>query len=198
MSGTFDFNLDPYSNFLSLYEEARENKLPDPHAMSLATVSKEHKPSVRIVYYKGILRDGFSFYTNYQGRKALDIESNPNVCTNFFWSQLERQVRVEGKAVRTTRAESEAYFKTRIRESQIGAWASEQSRQLESLSAIADRYKEIEAKYENKDVPCPPHWGGFIIIPEAIEFWFGRHGRMHERYQYCKADSGWSRRLLNP
>jgi pyridoxamine 5'-phosphate oxidase len=198
MSGNFDFNLDPYSNFLSLYEDATKNQLPDPHAMSLATVSKESKPSVRIVYYKGILRGGFSFYTNYQGKKSQDLESNSYVCTNFFWSQLQRQVRIEGTVVKTTRAESESYFKTRIRESQIGAWASEQSQPLESFEAIAKRFKGLEEKYKSKDVPCPPHWGGYLIIPEAIEFWFGRHGRMHERYKYSKVGSEWSRQFLNP
>lgn len=196
--GRFDFNLDPYANFLSLYEDAVDKKVPDPNAMALATVSKEHKPSVRTVLYKGILRDGFSFYTNYQGRKAQDIEFNPNVCVVFFWSQLERQIRIEGKAIKTTRTESETYFKTRVRESQLGAWASEQSRPLESQEVINKRYKDLELEYLNQEVPCPPHWGGYIILPDLVEFWFGRHGRMHERYQFVRARFDWDRRLLNP
>ncbi len=197
MSG-FNFNLDPYANFVSLYEEAVDKKMPDPNAMALATVDKNNKPSVRIVFYKGLIRDGFSFYTNYNGRKAQDIASNPNVCVNFFWSALERQIRIEGRAEKVTRQESEAYFRTRARESQIGAWASQQSQKLDSQVALKNRYKEFEAKYSGQDVPCPPHWGGFIIVPEAIEFWFGRTGRIHERYKYVRSGSDWDRLFLNP
>lgn len=197
MSG-FNFDLDPIKNFVSWLDEAVEQKMPDPNAMALATVSKDNKPSVRTVFYKGMIRDGFSFYTNYNGRKALDIGHNPNVCVNFFWSQLERQIRISGKAVKATREESEAYFKTRARVSQLGAWASNQSHRLMSLEIIANRFKELEAQYAGKEIPCPPHWGGFIIVPESIEFWYGRQGRMHERYLYTRNGSNWDRSFLNP
>lgn len=197
MSG-FNFDLDPFRNFVSSLEEAVEQKMPDPNAMALATVNQENKPSVRIVFYKGMIRDGFSFYTNYNGRKGQDIAHNPNVCANFFWPQLERQIRIEGKALRTTREESEAYFKTRARESQLGAWASEQSQKLQSMASLAQRFAQLEIQYANQEIPCPPHWGGFIIVPEIIEFWFGRTGRMHERYQYIRNGSNWDRYFLNP
>lgn len=197
MSG-FDFKIDPLENFESLFTDALNKNLPEPNAMALATVNSEKKPSVRTVLYRGLIRDGFSFYTNYQSRKALDIETNPIVCANFFWAQLERQIRIEGQAQKTTRAESEAYFKTRPRISQIGAWASDQSRPLASLESLEVKFKNIENKYSNQDIPCPPHWGGFLIIPEIIEFWFGRAGRLHERYQYTRSANGWSRLFLNP
>jgi pyridoxamine 5'-phosphate oxidase len=197
MSG-FNFDLDPIENFLSLYDEAVQKKMPEPNAMALATVGKDNKPSVRIVFYKGLLRDGFSFYTNYQGRKGQDIAHNPNVCVNFFWPELERQIRIEGQAQKVSREESEAYFKTRARESQLGAWASQQSQSLASLKDLEDRHKELERKFANQDIPCPPHWGGYIIIPSAIEFWFGRLGRMHERYKYTRSAGAWDRSFLNP
>lgn len=197
MSG-FNFNLDPYANFITVYEDAVEMKLPDPNAMALATVNAENKPSVRTVFYKGILRDGFSFYTNYNGRKSQDIAHNPNVCVNFFWSPLERQIRIEGQAQKMTRAESEAYFRTRPRVSQLGAWASEQSQALDNLELIEQRFKDLDLKYNNQEIPCPPHWGGFLIFPEAMEFWFGRQGRMHERYKYIRNGKNWNRIFLNP
>lgn len=197
MSG-FNFNLDPIQNFVSWLDEAVEQKMPDPNAMALATVNKENKPSVRIVYYKGMIRDGFSFYTNYTGRKAQDIAHNANVCVNFFWSQLERQIRISGTAQKTTREESEAYFKTRPRVSQLGAWTSNQSQRLMSLEILSNKYKELDAQYAGKEIPCPPHWGGYIIVPEVIEFWNGRQGRMHERYQYTRNGNDWDRSFLNP
>jgi len=197
MSG-FNFDLDPIKNFAILLDEAVEHKMPDPNAMALATVNKDNKPSVRIVFYKGMIRGGFSFYTNYNGRKSQDIAANDNVCVNFFWPLLERQIRIEGKAQKTTRAESEAYFKTRIRESQLGAWASEQSQPLGSFEAIEKRFQDLNLKYANQEIPCPPHWGGYIIIPEMIEFWFGRTGRMHQRYRYQRAGSSWIKSFLNP
>lgn len=197
MSG-FNFNLDPFKNFVSLFEEAVEQKMPEPNAMALATVNKENKPSVRTVLYKGMIRGGFSFYTNYKGRKAQDIAHNPNVCANFFWAQLERQIRIEGHVQKTTRDESETYFRSRARVSQLGAWASDQSQNLNSLESLEAKYQELEAKYTGQEIPCPPHWGGYIIIPDKIEFWFGRQGRMHERYCYIRNGTTWDRSFLNP
>ncbi len=190
--------MDPYENFKSVLDEAVTKKLPDPNAMALATVNSENKPSVRIVFFKGFLRDGFSFYTNYNGRKAQDISTNPNVSANFFWTEFQRQVRIEGPVEMVTREESEEYFKTRARESQLGAWASHQSEELSSTQELNQRFHSYEAKFKGQEVPCPPNWGGFIILPHAIEFWFGRNGRMHERYKYTRLASGWNRQLLNP
>lgn len=197
MSG-FNFSLDPIKNFTLLLEEAVERSMPDPNAMALATVNQDNKPSVRTVLYKGMIRGGFSFFTNYNGRKAQDIAHNNNVSVNFFWPLLERQIRIEGSAEKTTRAESEAYFKTRVRESQLGAWASEQSLPLDSFETIEKRVQDLEAKYANQEIPCPQHWGGYIIVPEKIEFWFGKIGRMHQRYCYQRSGDSWLRSLLNP
>ena len=194
----FNFDSEPIANFKSLFNEAVRLNLPEPNAMALATVNKENRPSVRTVLYKGFVRDGFSFYTNYDGRKAQDIAANPNVCVNFFWPTLERQIRIEGQALKTTLAESEAYFKTRARVSQLGAWASNQSKPLMALESLNQKYRELDLKYANQEIPCPPNWGGYIIVPEAIEFWFGRQGRMHERYKYLRILKGWNRQFLNP
>ena len=194
----FDFKKDPFENFLDLYREAQVKGIPDPHAMSLATVNAENKPSVRIVYYKGMIRGGFSFFTNYNGRKAHDIEANPNVAVNFFWSHFDRQVRIEGAVQKTTREESEKYFATRARISQLGAWTSHQSEKLESFATFEKEFAEVEAKYAGKTVPCPPHWGGYLIEPREFEFWFGRAGRLHERYIYTKVGPDWVRSLRSP
>lgn len=197
MSG-FDFKLDPIENFNIVFAESLTAQLVEPNAMALSTVSASGEPSVRVVLFKGLVRGGFSFYTNYNGKKAKDIESNPNVCVNFFWPTLERQIQISGQAFKLTRDESVAYFKTRPRLSQVGAWASHQSEVLDSFETIANRQKEIEKKFLNQEVPCPEHWGGYHIIPSSVEFWFGRKGRMHERFKYLKLGSGWSRTLLNP
>lgn len=196
--GGFNFDLDPYVNFKSLFDEAVRLKIPEPNAMALATVGKDNKPSVRTVLFKGILRDGFSFYTNYDGQKARDIAYNSNVCLNFFWPQLEQQIRIQGQALKCTRGESEDYFKTRPRLSQLGSMASKQSEALESFDSLNAKVKELDKKYENQLIPCPPNWGGYIIVPEAVEFWFGRQGRMHERYKYSRTLKSWNRQLLNP
>lgn len=198
MTTSFDFKKDPFENFLSLYKEAQIKGIPEANAMSLATVNKENKPSVRIVLFKGIVRGGFSFYTNYDGRKARDMEANQNVAANFFWPHLDRQVRIEGCVEKLRREESEAYFATRARLSQLGAWASHQSETIESFQSFQEKLNEIDKRFKDQKIPCPPHWGGYRIAVNEIEFWFGKDGRLHERYIYQKQDNTWKKFLRSP
>lgn len=195
---SFDFKTDPFENFLKLYSEAQKKGVPEAHAMSLATVNSELQPSVRIVYYKGLHEGGFSFYTNYAGRKGQDLNSNTKACANFFWPHLDQQVRIEGTVEKLARAESEKYFATRPRLSQIGAWASNQSEEIPSLDFFKAKVAEAEKKFAGSPVPCPPHWGGYRLVPSEIEFWFGRNARLHERYVYQKDGADWRRFLRSP
>lgn len=195
---SFDFKNDPLDNFLKFYKEAQIKGVPEANAMALATVNSDKQPSVRIVFYKGLIHRGFSFYTNYSGRKGRDLEANANVAANFFWPHLDQQIRVQGIAQKLSREESEAYFATRPRLSQAGAWASQQSEVLNSLTDLQNTISDIEKKYHGQKIPCPPHWGGFVIVPEEIEFWFGKQGRLHERYVYQKEGEGWKRFLRSP
>lgn len=172
------------------------NKI-DPTAMSLATVSNSGLPSVRTVLFKGLVRNGFSFYTNYESQKGRELVEHPQTGLLFHWSFLEQQVRIEGTAEKLTRSESEAYFRSRDRLSQIGAWASEQSREIPDPNWLIKRFEEFEKKFPDQ-VPCPPHWGGFRVEPRAMEFWFGRPGRLHERYVYERQASGWRKSRKSP
>jgi pyridoxamine 5'-phosphate oxidase len=195
---SFDFKKDPFENFLELLKEAQLKGVPDHNAMALATVSEDSKPSVRIVLYKGLIRGGFSFYTNYDGRKGKELEKNPAVASTFFWSHLDRQIRVEGVVEKLTSEESDAYFASRARLSQIGAWSSNQSEKIPSFASFQEKIDQIEKKFHGQTIPRPPHWGGYRIIPSEIEFWFGRTGRLHERYVYQKQIDGWDRFLRSP
>ncbi len=194
----FDFKKDPYDNFLDLFREAQVKGIPEVNAMALATVSSDNKPSVRIVLYKGLVRGGLSFYTNYDGRKARDIEANKNIAATFFWPHLDRQIRFEGTATKLTREESENYFSTRNRLSQLGAWSSNQSEKIESFSELQKKVSEINRKFQGQAVTCPPYWGGYRIDASEIEFWLGREGRLHERYVYQREKSDWIRFLRSP
>jgi pyridoxamine 5'-phosphate oxidase len=195
---SFDFKKEPIENFLKLYKEAQVKGVPEANAMALATVNAEKQPSVRIVFYKMVIDGGFCFFTNYQGRKARDIEANNKVSANFFWPNLDQQVRVEGLVHKTSREISEKYFATRARLSQIGAWASHQSEEIESFDAFSAHLRSLEKSFEGKPVPCPPHWGGYRIEPNEIEFWFGKNGRLHERFVYQRQASGWRHLLRSP
>jgi pyridoxamine 5'-phosphate oxidase len=195
---SFDFKNDPIDNFLKLYKEAQIKGVPEANAMALATVNQQNQPSVRIVFMKGVDERGFCFYTNYEGRKARDIEANNKVSANFFWPHLDQQVRIEGQAHKLTREESEKYFATRARISQIGAWASNQSDKLDSYKSFLQKYEDLEIKFKNSPVLCPPNWGGYRINPDEIEFWFGKSGRLHERYVYQKSSLGWEKFLRSP
>lgn len=194
----FSFEKDPFENFQSLLADAKNENIPEYNAMTLSTVGLDGKPSSRVVLFKGLVRGGLSFYTNYHGGKSLQIDHNSFVSLNFFWPTLERQIRIQGPAEKMTREESEAYFRQRPRESQIGAWASRQSEVLKNQHELEQRFEEIEKKYAGQEVPCPLHWGGFIVRPENFEFWFGRKGRLHERYVYEKTDSSWKRFMKFP
>jgi pyridoxamine 5'-phosphate oxidase len=199
---SFDFKKDPIDNFLSLYKEAQIRGVPEAQSMSLATVSDKNQPSVRIVYFKGIFEDqgnrGLCFYTNYNGRKGHDMEVNKKVSANFYWPNLDRQVRFEGYVEKLPREKSEEYFATRARLSQAGAWASAQSEKIESYHNLLNKISEIEKKYQGQKIPCPPFWGGYCLVPTEIEFWFGKNGRLHERYVYEKNGTAWNKFLRSP
>lgn len=196
---SFQFEIDPFQNFLSILSEAESAKIAEPNAMTLSTISLDGRPASRQVLFKGIIREGFSFFTNYEGRKSLEIFKNPYVSLNFFWAHLEKQIRIEGQAEKSTRQESEIYFRTRARESQIGAWASKQSQKLSDMNEFKQRYEEFEKKFHDIEVPCPPNWGGFIVKPQLFEFWFGKKGRLHERYVYEKSGANsWNRMMKYP
>jgi pyridoxamine 5'-phosphate oxidase len=195
----FDLSLDPFLHFERLLAEAKARGEPEYNAMALATVGADAQPSVRIVYFKGLIRGGLSFYTNYSGAKSKDIEANPKVCLNFYYPESWQQIRVTGVAARLTRAESEAYFATRARLSQLGAWASHQSSEIPSLEFFQQKLDAVEARFAGGPVPCPPDWGGFHVVPSEFEFWFGKNGRLHERYVYARLpEGGWRRFLRSP
>ncbi len=197
---SFDFQVDPILNFENLMKEAENLEVAEPNAMSLATVNHEGRPQVRIVLFKGMIRGGFSFFTNYLSPKGQALLVHPAASLNFFWAPLARQVRIEGQVHPLTRAEAEEYFRTRARLSQIGAWASLQSQNLSGFDVFHQRVKEMETKFAGREVPCPPNWGGFHLIPQSMEFWFGRDGRLHERYIFERENpySPWQRSLKFP
>ncbi|AZZ37240.1 pyridoxamine 5'-phosphate oxidase [Bdellovibrio sp. qaytius] len=186
---SFDFKKDPFLNFQNSLKTAQLKGIPEHQAMSIATVNEKNEPSVRVVYFKGLIRGGFSFYTNYDGRKGHDLDTNPNICANFFWPHLDEQVRISGFTDKLTDSESDQYFATRARLSQLGAWASLQSSEMQNFDQFHQRMAEFTKKFEGQKVPRPPHWGGYRIIPREIEFWFGKNGRLHERYVYTATNS---------
>jgi pyridoxamine 5'-phosphate oxidase len=193
-----DLDPDPLKQFAIWFGQAAAAELPDVNAMTLATVSAEGKPSARIVLLKGLSERGFSFFTNYASAKGRDIEQNPNVSLVFWWVPLERQIRINGRAVVTSREESEEYFRSRPRGSQLGAWASRQSDTIDGRRVLEARLAKMEERYEGKDVPLPPHWGGYCVEPETIEFWQGRANRLHDRFRYWRQESGWAIERLAP
>jgi pyridoxamine 5'-phosphate oxidase len=189
---------DPIQQFSVWFGEALKSELLDTNAMTLATASRDGAPSARIVLLKGFDDAGFVFFTNYESAKARDLEGNPQACLLLFWAALERQVRISGRVSKTPSTESETYFQSRPFESQIGAWASEQSRSLDGRAALEARYAELAAKYAGGPVPLPPFWGGYRVQPDAIEFWQGRKSRLHDRLLYTKRDGAWRRSRLAP
>jgi pyridoxamine 5'-phosphate oxidase len=194
-----DLNPDPYKQFEKWFTEAANAGVVEPDAFTLSTVSAEGKPSSRIVLLRNFDNRGFTFYTNYESQKGRELEQNPYVAMNFFWTDVERQIRICGRAGKIPVLESMDYFRSRPRASQIGAWASEQSRELVSREMLENRITEIEKKFHGKDVEKPPHWGGFLVKPESIEFWQGRPSRLHDRFLYTHNVSGhWEIKRLNP
>lgn len=192
---------DPVVLFQQLLAEARSlprEQVPEPTAFALATSGESGQPSIRMLLLKDVDRDGFVFYTNLESRKARELADNKRAAMNFHWSALERQVRIEGRVSPVSDAEADAYFATRPRGSQIGAWASRQSRPMERAGDLDARVAEYEEKYEGKDVPRPPFWSGFRLEPSSIEFWKGKPSRLHERQLFVREGDGWRVQLLYP
>ena len=190
---------DPIEQFSLWFGEALKSELLDVNAMTLATASRDREPSARTVLLKGFDETGFVFFTNYDSAKARDLDDNPRASLLIYWAELERQVRINGSVTRTSREESDTYFHTRPFESQVGAWASEQSRPLPARDALEARYAELLATHTGGVVPLPPFWGGYRVRPDAIEFWQGRKSRLHDRLLYTRQpDGGWARTRLAP
>jgi len=189
---------DPFQLFDAWFAEARASEPNDSNAMALATVDGAGQPSVRMVLLKGHGPDGFVFYTNRESRKAGELVAIPKAALLFHWKSLRRQIRIEGAVGQVTDAESDAYFASRSRDSQLGAWASDQSRPLDARETFEARYEEARARFEGEDVPRPPHWGGYRVTPARIEFWQDRAHRLHERRLFVRAPEGWDEGLLYP
>jgi pyridoxamine 5'-phosphate oxidase len=193
-----DANPDPIAQFRRWFDDALAAGLREPNAMTLATATPDGRPSARVVLLKGFDERGFVFYTNYEGRKGEELEENPYCALVFYWAELERQVRVEGRVSRVPKRESDEYFGSRPRGSRLGAWASEQSRPVGGREVLEERLRVLEAEYEAREVPRPPFWGGFRVEPEVIEFWQGRENRLHDRLVYRRSGGGWGRERLQP
>lgn len=195
-----DLHSDPIEQFRRWFEEARARQPEFPEAMTMASCGADAEVSARICLLKSFDQHGFVFYTNYKSRKAGQMRENPRVALCFFWPVLGRQVRVEGAAVKVTEDESDAYFATRPRGSQLGAWASNQTEVLRGGRGDLDgRYAELDATYKDKPVPRPPHWGGYRVIPTSIEFWQGRDDRLHDRFVYrLREPRDWTIERLSP
>ncbi len=189
---------DPIKQFQRWFDEAKAANLPLPEAMTLATATPQGKPSARMVLLKQVEEEGFVFFTNYRSAKAEQLDANPYAALVFYWSRLDRQVRVEGSVIRTSEQESRDYFKTRPRESQIGAWASAQSQVISGRDVLKQRAQELEDLYRDREVDCPEYWGGYCLKPERIEFWKSRVGRLHDRILYERDSSGWTISRLAP
>ena len=193
-----DVAADPIAQFVAWFDDAQAAELREPNAMTLATATPDGAPSARIVLLKGVDARGFVFYTDYRSRKGEELAANPRAALVFHWAELERQVRVTGTVARVSREESEAYYRTRPVGSRIGAWASHQSRPIAGRAELEAREAELARRYADGDVPLPPHWGGYRLAPETVEFWQGRPSRLHDRLRYVRGASGWRVERLSP
>lgn len=189
---------DPISFFQNWLSEAAQSEVNDPEAMALATVGADGLPSVRMVLCKGVDRLGFRFFTNADSRKGQELAAHPRAAVCFHWKSLLRQVRVEGRVEKLPAADADDYFKTRHPLSRLGAWASRQSQPLESRAELEARVAEIAEKYKDQDIPRPPYWSGYLLVPEKIEFWQQGDGRLHDRFLFTRAGDGWDLVRLNP
>jgi pyridoxamine 5'-phosphate oxidase len=189
---------DPLRLFHHWFTAAVKARVLDPHAMALSTTGAAGKPTARMVLLKNLDDQGFIFFTNYLSRKGKELKRHPQAGLLFFWAPMSRQVRVEGKVKKLSARESDEYFKTRPRGSQLSAWASHQSEVVESREALEERMRELGKKYRHKKIPRPPYWGGYRVVPDSIEFWSGRLDRLHDRLLYQRKDGGWNLKRLAP
>ena len=193
-----DLARDPFRQFEKWFQEAEAAKLPEPNAMTLCTATKDGRPSGRTVLLKGFDGRGFVFYSNYESRKGRELHENPVATLMFPWLQLERQVVIEGTVTKVAREESEAYFHSRPRASQLGAWVSQQSSLISGRAVLEETMKVLEQKYAGREIPLPPQWGGWRLAPEFVEFWQGRRSRLHDRLRYRREKDGWVIERLAP
>ena len=189
---------DPFALFDAWFAEAKAGEPNDPEAMALATAGGDGRPAVRMVLLKDHGPDGFVFYTNEQSLKGEQLAENPQAALLFHWKSLRRQVRIEGVVERVAEAEADAYFASRGRDSQLGAWASDQSRPLASRDLFERRYEEMKRRFDGQSIPRPPHWGGYRLVPRRIEYWTDRPHRLHERRLFTRNEGGWDEGLLYP
>jgi len=193
-----DLDPDPIKQFSNWFTAAIEAGIRDVNAMSLATAGPDAKPSVRVVLLKGFDQDGFIFFTNYESEKGAQLEANPYGSISFYWIELDRQIRISGKTEKTSREESQTYFHSRPIGSQLGAWVSHQSEVIDARRILEARLAELEERFAGQEIPCPPHWGGYRIKPERIEFWQGRPNRLHDRFRYTRQGESWRIDRLAP
>lgn len=193
-----DVDPDPIRQFERWFADAAAARVPEPNAMTLSTATRDGVPSARIVLLKGVDANGFAFFTDYRSRKGAELAENPLAALTFLWKEIERQVRITGSVARVSTEESEAYFRTRPPGSRLGAWASHQSAVLASREELEARVQDVAGRFPDGDVPLPPHWGGFRVTPDEIEFWQGRPNRLHDRLLYRRGERGWEISRLSP